>query len=96
MRELLLVITNQPARGYQRGFEKGYNRESIRIINGVEKIRGYKDQWAIYAGEPYLMDDFGEILDYMVSHNIKVIKEESKNDFQAPTQSDNSKQGDKL
>jgi MoaA/NifB/PqqE/SkfB family radical SAM enzyme len=79
----LLIVSNSHAEALKRAYDLGLDRTDVSIITSLQKMRGHKDMLALYAGEPYLLDDFYEIIDYMASHGIKVLKWSSPNDTQA-------------
>lgn len=80
----MIIITNDAKRGYARAKAFALIPAEVKIVKRINDIRGYKDLPLLYAGEPYMLDDFNEIIDYAVQHNIKAVKFNYGNDMENP------------
>lgn len=70
----IIIVSSSAAKAVQRAEELGLTRDDISIVTSLDKMRGHKDMLMLYAGEPIVLNDFFDILDYAHDHDIKALK----------------------
>lgn len=70
----LIIVSDSASEAVKRAEGFGLTREDISIVTNLDKMRGHKDMLMVYAGQPYKLDDFFDIVQYAGSHNIKCLK----------------------
>jgi hypothetical protein len=80
----LIIVSDTASAAVMRAERLGLTRDDITIVTRLDRIVGFRDMLMVYAGEPYLLEDFYDILDYATSHDIKTLQWGDANNTQAP------------
>lgn len=70
----IIIIAPTAADAVKRAESIGLTRDDISIVTNLERMRGHKDMLMLYAGNTWEMPEFYDILDYAMSHDIKVCR----------------------